>query len=186
MILIIDNNDSFTYNISNQISLLTDEHVRIVNHAEVSPEEVERYSHVIFSPGPSLPEEYPVMKQILDRYSGKLPILGICLGHQAICTYFGFRLYNLERVYHGERTHIVTDRNSVLFHGMEETYVGRYHSWAVTAAGESPLSVTATDADGVIMAVENAAMKIFGVQFHPESYISDDGNVILKNFLNVK
>ncbi len=183
MILLVDNNDSFTYNIVDMLGRITSKKVDVVNSDRVEIESLDAYESIILSPGPSLPSDYPRMHSLLKNYIGKTPILGICLGHQAICEYFGGELSNYQQPLHGFGCEIKCDSDSVLFKNIDTMSVGRYHSWVVEEVGEE-LRVTATDKHGDIMAVENRELKVFGVQFHPESYICRDGEIILKNFLN--
>lgn len=185
MILIIDNNDSFTYNIKEllQQTLLYGERIDIINNQDVNIEAVSQYDKIIFSPGPSLPNDYPVMTEVLDRYGDSKPILGICLGHQAICQYYGAKLHNLDSVLHGVESVINCQPDSRLFRGMRNISVGRYHSWVAVDIPPTELHITATDSDGQTMAVEHVSKAIYGVQFHPESYITKEGRAILFNFI---
>lgn len=183
MILLIDNNDSFTYNIVELISQITDKEVHVVKNGELRLDDVENYEKIIFSPGSGLPYDYPIMWGVLNRYKSTKPTLGICLGHQAICEYFGAKIERLNQVVHGVDSIITCDGNSVLFKGKTTMTVGRYHSWVAREIPE-PLSITATDSDGEVMAVEHSIFPIYGVQFHPESHISKEGISILKNFIN--
>ncbi len=185
MILIIDNNDSFTYNIVDLLREICSEEIYVKCSLSMSPNEAEEYSHIIFSPGPGLPEEFPVMGQILELYGRSKAILGICLGHQAICVHYGGSLKNLPQIAHGSESVISCESSSVLFNGVEQMIVGRYHSWAADHVPEM-LRVTARDSEGVVMAVEHIKYSVFGVQFHPESYITRDGISILRNFVNSK
>lgn len=181
MILLIDNNDSFTYNITETLRSITSQKVEVVRHDRVNMQQVAGYDKIIFSPGPSVPQEYPVMEEILRLYGDTVPILGICLGFQAICLHYGSSLVNMEKVMHGVPSLIRCAETSVLFKGIEQTTVGRYHSWIVRDLPDE-LKITATATDGIIMAVEHRSKPVYGVQFHPESYISTDGRKILKNF----
>lgn len=184
MILLIDNNDSFTYNITEMLRNITSQRVEVIRHDRVNMLQVAGYDKIIFSPGPSVPQEYPVMGEILRVYGNTIPILGICLGFQAICLHYGGSLVNTEKVIHGVPSLIHCADTSVLFKGMEQTTVGRYHSWIVRdLPGE--LKITATTTDGIIMAVEHQSKPVYGVQFHPESYMSTEGREILKNFIRL-
>lgn len=183
MILLINNNDSFTHNIVELLYQITDKDVHIVDNGEIELHEIENYQKIIFSPGPGLPYEFPIMRQILDRYKETKPILGICLGHQAICEYFGAKIERLNHVMHGIDSIISCNKDTTLFKDKSTMIVGRYHSWI---AREIPdlLNVIAQDNDGNVMAVEHALFPIYGVQFHPESYISKDGRSVLERFIN--
>lgn len=182
MILLIDNNDSFTYNVVELLRRVTPQSVVIIKSDELSIEQVEEYDIIIFSPGPGLPDDYPIIGKVLDRYDSHKRILGICLGHQAICEHYGGRLVNLSKVMHGVESRIECDPGSVLFSGITTTTVGRYHSWAATDIPPL-LKITALDHQGTVMAVEHRCKQVFGLQFHPESFITLQGEQILKNFI---
>lgn len=182
MILLIDNNDSFTHNVLQLLQRVTTQTIHLRRGVEINIAEVEQYSHIIFSPGPGLPADFPIMAQVLQRYDTSKSILGICLGHQAICQYYGGTLSNLARVVHGQATRVKCDPESILFHGVESMVVGRYHSWVVQRLPDL-LRVTATDDSALIMAVEHTSKRVYGVQFHPESYITKQGETILRNFI---
>ncbi len=182
MILLIDNHDSFTFNIVDMLRGITDMRIDVISSSQLDVNCIEKYSHIILSPGGSLPEEYPTLFEVLKRYIGTLPIMGICLGHQAICKHFGSELTNYSAPLHGVNTAIVCDATSTLFSGKESMVVGRYHSWVVKSV-DSRLKVVARDEKGDIMAIENNELKLYGVQFHPESYISEGGKDLLINFL---
>lgn len=183
MILLIDNNDSFTYNIVELLRQITNKEIVIISDGIVNLDELECYEKIIFSPGPSLPRDFPIMWKILDRYKETKPILGICLGHQAICEYFGSKIVRLNSVLHGVDSVISCDKESTLFRGKTSMIVGRYHSWMATEIPEM-LNITAMDNRGDVMAIEHSLFPIYGVQFHPESHISLEGKSILENFIN--
>lgn len=183
MILIVDNNDSFTFNIVESIRSVTEIPYSVIQSSHLTIEEVDKFQMIVFSPGPSLPDDFPIMNTILQTYYTQKPILGICLGHQAICSFFGSKLVQSQQVIHGYDSIISTDPSSVLFKGMTQITVGRYHSWS--AIDIPPvLRITAKDQEGIIMGVEHQTLPIFGVQFHPESYITKQGNQIFKNFID--
>lgn len=182
MILLIDNNDSFTYNIVDMIRKVSNEEIDVVSSLDLDINDVHKYKYIILSPGASLPQDYPVLELVLKLFVGKKPILGICLGHQAICRFFGSELVNYSSPLHGVESKIYCDKHSLLFKDKESMSVGRYHSWVVKDVAE-PLSIVAKDENGDIMGVESRELKIFGVQFHPESYITKGGEDILLNFL---
>lgn len=184
MILLIDNNDSFTFNVVQLIKKCCAIPVVVRNCNELEISEVEKFDYIIFSPGPGVPKDYPIMFEVLKKYGNSKPILGICLGHQAICEYFGGSLRNLREVIHGYESEVECNYNSVLFKGLNNLTVGRYHSWVVDKLPDC-LRVTAS-CDNLIMAIEHKSLPIFGVQFHIESYITKRGEDILKNFLNVR
>ncbi len=183
-LLILDNYDSFTYNIVHavrKLGIIPD----VVRNDRISVGDAGRYDKIIISPGPGIPSEAGMMPKILKSYAHSKPILGICLGAQAIGECFGARLLNLPNVYHGIQTPVSIIADDYIFNGLpKEILVGRYHSWVVDKA-ELPneLEVTATDADGRIMALRHRRFDVHGVQFHPESILTPDGSSIIKNFL---
>jgi anthranilate synthase component 2 len=186
-ILIIDNYDSFTYNLVQYIQEILDQRVDVYRNDAISLEEVNNYDAIVLSPGPGLPKDAGIMPELIKKYAGQKPILGVCLGHQAIVEAFGGDLENLERVYHGMETpiRIIGGKND-LFETLPETInVGRYHSW-VAKKEDLPecIEVTAIDEKGEVMAIQHKDFKIRGVQFHPESIMTKDGKVMLKNFFN--
>lgn len=184
-ILIFDNYDSFTYNIVHALRELGVEPT-VVRNDQINLDEVESFDKIIISPGPGIPEEAGLLMPLLKRYAGKKPILGVCLGHQAIGQNFGANLLNLPEVYHGISTPVNVIRKDYLFEGLPEKFnVGRYHSWVVDNQGfpEEELEVTATDDQGMIMAMRHKKYDIRGVQFHPESVLTPDGLKIIKNWL---
>lgn len=184
MILLVDNNDSFTYNILQLLrAVAADRRVVVCRSQDVASEEVGAFDHIIFSPGPGSPDDFPVMHDILSKYDSAKSILGICLGHQAICQHYGAQLKNLDEVCHGQSSNIRCDCRSLLFDGVEQMTVGRYHSWVAQALPKE-LRITAVDQMGTVMAVEHLSKRIYGVQFHPESYMTKGGDIILRNFIN--
>lgn len=182
-VLIVDNNDSFTFNIVDLFRKISSVEIEVRPSQNIIIEEVVEYSHIVFSPGPGLPDDFPIMRKILEKYGSSKAILGICLGHQAICAYYGSNLKNLNNVMHGSVSEIIYKRNSLLFKNLQNVTVGRYHSWIVDNIKSEDIEITATDSEGLIMGVEHKKWKIYGVQFHPESYITKDGKNIFKNFL---
>lgn len=182
-VLLIDNNDSFTYNIVNLIkSNFKEVLLDVVSYRLVKLDDLSQYDRIIYSPGPQLPQDYPILYDILRKYDDQIPILGICLGHQAVCHYYGADIRHLGRVVHGEASVIRCDSTSVLFSGMTHGVVGRYHSWAAYDIPDT-LKVTAWTDDQVVMAVEHRHKHVFGVQFHPESIISNCGVDIIRHFI---
>ena len=182
--VIIDNYDSFTYNLSHLLKELGAE-VVVVRNDKFSMEELEQYDKIILSPGPGIPSEAGLLLDVIRAYAGRKPILGVCLGHQAIGEAFGARLENLQEVYHGVQTEGTQLGNDYIFRGMpRRIQMGRYHSWVV-AKDSLPecLEVTATSDDGEIMALRHRQMDIHGIQFHPESVLTPEGRTIVGNFL---
>ncbi|MCH3923309.1 MAG: aminodeoxychorismate/anthranilate synthase component II [Bacteroidales bacterium] len=182
MILVIDNNDSFTYNIVELLRNITKENVSVIRINELDINCINKYEHIILSPGPGVPNDYPLMFEILERYDDTKSILGICLGHQTICQYYGGELANMKKVLHGVKSKIECDNNSLLFNGIKSMEVGRYHSWYVKSLPKN-LIATAFDEHGILMGVEHKNKKVYGIQFHPESYITQKGGLILHNFI---
>lgn len=187
-ILVLDNYDSFTYNLVQYLNEIADEEVTIHRNDAISIEEVDAFDCIVLSPGPGVPKDAGNMPNIIQEYKGKKPILGVCLGHQAIAEAFGGQLKNLEQVYHGLATDIhISDATEPLYQGLPQTLeVGRYHSWVIdsTTCPEC-LIITSTSPDGAIMSVRHESLPIFGVQYHPESIMTPQGKDILSNFLQV-
>jgi len=186
-ILIIDNYDSFTYNLVHlvhEIGLTCD----VWRNDKFALEEVDAYSHIILSPGPGIPSEAGLLLAVIERYAPTKSIFGVCLGQQAIAEVFGGKLHNLSRPMHGIATPIkITDKDEKLFAGLPESFkVGRYHSWVVDQNGlPETLTVTAIDEkDNSIMALRHQQYDVRGVQFHPESVLTEYGRAILQNWLN--
>ena len=184
-ILVFDNYDSFTYNLVHLVEKITNQKVTVVRNDQITLEEVAEYDKIILSPGPGIPSEAGLLLPLIKQYAASKSILGVCLGHQAIGEAFGATLENLTTVYHGVATPIKIDNTNYLFNGLEETIeVGRYHSWVI-ASKDLPdvLEVTATDENGLIMAIEHTAYDVCGVQFHPESVLTPSGETVIKNWL---
>lgn len=184
-IIIIDNYDSFTYNIEHALRQLG-ERPYVVRNDKLSVADADGYDAIIVSPGPGIPSEAGIMPDILRAYAGKKPILGICLGLQAIGELYGASLVNLPEVYHGIQSEITVDTDELLFTGLpQRVKVGRYHSWAIDPAhpGEG-LIVTARSDDGNIMAIRHASHDVRGMQFHPESVLTPQGLTMLGNWLS--
>jgi anthranilate synthase component 2 len=184
-IFLLDNYDSFTYNLVHALASLTGESVTVQLNDEVDFEQVALHDRIVLSPGPGLPAQAGKMMELIDQFSLTHPILGVCLGHQALGEYFGAKLVNLPAVHHGV-SHTISHQGGRLFKGLPATFeVGRYHSWAVGEESFPPaLKVMAKDQEGVIMALEHQNLDICGVQFHPESVLTPQGKVILSNWLS--
>ena len=187
-ILVFDNYDSFTYNLVHLVEKITDIKVDVFRNDEISLEEVNVYDKIILSPGPGIPSEAGLLLPLIKQYAATKSILGVCLGHQAIGEAFGGTLTNLSKVYHGVATPIkITNTASPILNGLPETIeVGRYHSWIISDENfPAALEVTARDANGYIMALQHKTYDVQGVQFHPESVLTPDGETILRNWLKV-
>ena len=183
-VVIIDNYDSFTYNLSHLVKELGAE-VAVVRNDQFRLEELEQYSKIILSPGPGIPSEAGLLPDVIRTYAGRKPILGVCLGHQAIGEVFGAKLENLSDVFHGVATpcHIVAD--DPIFSGISrDITIGRYHSWVVSREGlPDCLEVTAVSDEGQIMALRHRELNVRGIQFHPESVLTPDGRKMLQNWM---
>lgn len=183
-IVIIDNYDSFTYNLSHLLKELGAE-VDVVRNDKFELKDLEQYDKIVLSPGPGIPSEAGLLLDVIRTYAGRKPILGVCLGHQAIGEVFGASLENLKEVYHGVQTEGTQLGNDYIFGGLpERVMMGRYHSWVV-AKDSVPecLEVTAMSDDGEIMAMRHRQYDIHGIQFHPESVLTPEGKTIVGNFL---
>ncbi|WGK63856.1 anthranilate synthase component II [Croceiramulus getboli] len=185
-VLVIDNYDSFVYNLVHYLEELNCE-VTVKRNDQLQLDEVAAYDKILLSPGPGIPEEAGLLKPIIERYGKEKSILGVCLGQQAIGEVYGGSLINLTEVFHGVATNIrITQNDPSLFEGLQETVaVGRYHSWVVDPEGfPESLEVTAVDESGQIMALRHKEYDVRGVQFHPESVLTPDGKTMLKNWIS--
>lgn len=188
MILLIDNYDSFSYNVYQLIGSVEPD-IKVVRNDEVSLEDIEKMNPdaIILSPGPGKPSEAGICMDAVKHFAGKKPILGICLGHQAICEAFGATVSYAKELMHGKQKEIEKVGESALFKNMEQRFTAaRYHSLAaIEETMPEILKVTARCEDGEIMAVEHRDYKIYGLQFHPESVMTPDGKTIIENFMEV-
>jgi len=186
-ILILDNYDSFTYNLVHMVEKITGIFPAVFRNDEISIEDINYYDMIMLSPGPGIPEEAGILKEVIKTYAGIKPIFGVCLGLQAITEVFGGEIINLEAVFHGVATKMtVTDKNATIFKEVPETFLAaRYHSWAATDEGfPEEIQVTARDEAGLIQAIEHKVFPISAVQFHPESILTDVGEQLVRNFIN--
>lgn len=185
-ILVLDNYDSFVYNLVQYLEEETGEEVDVYRNDQISLEEVEQYDLILLSPGPGVPSEAGIMPQIIEAYGDSKIIFGVCLGHQAIGEAYGAQIYNLAEVYHGIETDMVrTEVESVILKDVPKSFrAGRYHSWSIKPDTlPEDLVVTAHDAQGAIMAVRHKNKDVFGVQFHPESILTAEGRRMIKNLV---
>ena len=184
--VIIDNYDSFTYNLSHLVKELGAE-VTVVRNDRFELSDLEAFDKIILSPGPGIPSEAGLLLEVIRTYAGRKPMLGVCLGHQAIGEAFGAKLENLSDVFHGVATpcHIVAA--DPVFEGLDrDITIGRYHSWVVSKeALPECLEVTAVSDEGQIMALRHRTMEVHGIQFHPESVLTPNGKTIIKNFIEL-
>lgn len=183
-VLIIDNYDSFTYNLVHYLEDLGAE-ITVFRNDQFDLEEIDDFHKIVLSPGPGIPDEAGLLKDVIRAYSKDKSILGVCLGQQAIAEVFGGRLENLESVFHGVSTKVkIIDPTESLFFGLEsEINVGRYHSWVVNPNLPDSLVATSFDENGQVMSLRHASYDLKGVQFHPESVLTPHGKAILKNWL---
>lgn len=184
-ILLLDNYDSFTYNLA---QLLTESNMctfEIIKNDKIEFDYINKFDKILLSPGPDIPSKAGKMPEILKLFYKIKPILGVCLGMQAIAEFFGSKIINLKNVYHGIDKEIKILKDDYLFNNLEKKQnVGLYHSWAVSNEYISPdLVVTSVSADGIIMSISHVVYDIKGVQFHPESFITKNGNIMIKNWL---
>lgn len=186
-ILVLDNYDSFTYNLVQIVEKIMHNKVDVFRNDKLALEDVKQYDKLILSPGPGIPSESGLLLPVIKEYASAKPMLGVCLGQQAIAEVFGATLENISEVYHGVATEChLTVNKSYLFDGLEQSFkVGRYHSWIVSEKNfpHQELEITARDAEDMIMAIQHKKYDIQGVQFHPESVLTPDGETILRNWL---
>lgn len=184
-ILILDNYDSFTYNLAHLVKSLGYTDVDVIRNNKIEIKDVVLYDKIILSPGPGIPSESGILLSLIKEYAKSKPILGVCLGHQAIGEAFGAKLKNLEDVYHGISTTVEIVYNDYILQGLpDKVDVGRYHSWIVDQTDlPECLQVTMIDEKGQIMAMKHKDYDVHGVQFHPESVLTPQGHIILQNFL---
>jgi anthranilate synthase component 2 len=187
-VIIIDNYDSFTYNLLHIVEEILNEEVKVVRNDQFEIEDLEYYDKIILSPGPGIPEDAGLLNEVIRTYSKSKKIFGVCLGLQAIGEVFGSKLRNLDTVLHGQRTIMHKTENSTpIFNSISDSfYAGRYHSWVIDkTSNTSNLIITAIDDDGEIMAAQHKEYNVYGVQFHPESIMTDEGKQMIKNFLSL-
>ena len=184
-IVIIDNYDSFTYNLSHLIKEIGAE-VTVIRNNQFTLNQLERFDKIVLSPGPGIPSEAGLLLDVIKTYKGRKPILGVCLGHQAIGEVFGGTLENLSDVFHGVATEGTQFSNDYIFDSLPKRItMGRYHSWVVSRENfPTGLEVTAVSDEGQIMALKHKNYDIHGIQFHPESVLTPEGKTILRNFID--
>ena len=185
-ILVVDNYDSFTYNLVYLLKQFPNVNVDVVRNDQIKMEEVKNYDKILFSPGPGIPKEAGVMCDVILNYASSKPMLGVCLGPQAIGEVFGSKLKNLTKVFHGIATDIFVSQAGGIFRDVPKTFkAGRYHSWVIDEnAFSGELEITATDENNLIMAVRHKKYDIQGVQFHPESILTEHSQAMMSNWIN--
>jgi len=187
-ILVIDNYDSFTYNLVHYIEKLTGNNPSVFRNDEILLDEVNNYDKILLSPGPGVPVDAGICIDLIRRYAKSKSILGICLGHQAICEAFGGKLLNLSNVYHGVATPVaIIDSEEPLFRNIPSSIIaGRYHSWAVSDVDlPGCFTVTCKDESGLIMGISHKDFDVRGLQFHPESILTEHGFDIIQNWIDL-
>lgn len=183
-ILIIDNYDSFTFNLAHYIEGIIEDEVEVVRNDAINLNELSRFDKVVISPGPGLPGESGMLMRAIGRIPESTPVLAICLGMQAYAEQDGIELYNLENTCHGISVSSSLDTSCVIFEGLPETTeVGLYHSWAVKNELNDKWRITATSSEGVLMGMSHVSKPIHCVQFHPESVLTPEGKKIVRNFI---
>ena len=186
-ILLIDNYDSFTYNLSQYLEEEggDDVEVTVWRNDQFDIDDVERFDKIVLSPGPGVPDEAGLLKAVIRRYAPTKPILGVCLGEQAIGEVFGAEIYNLNTVFHGIQSSVRIVASDYIFDNLSDSIkVGRYHSWVVGKEDfPAELEVTAVSDEGQVMALQHRRYDVHGIQFHPESILTPEGRTIIRNFI---
>ena len=185
-ILVLDNYDSFTYNLVQMIEQITHARVDVFRNDQISLEDIEKYDKIVLSPGPGIPEEAGILLDVIKKYAPTKSILGVCLAQQAIAEAFGGNLINLSEIYHGVATEATKITNHKILHNLPDILeVGRYHSWAVNPEDfPAELEITSVDKNGMIMSLKHKTYDVHAVQYHPESILTPHGKQILENFIN--
>ena len=187
-ILVLDNYDSFTYNLVHYIEANENYEVDVFRNDEITLDEVGKYDMIVLSPGPGLPNEAGILKELIKQYASTKKILGVCLGMQAIGEVFGGELENLDNVYHGVATELsVIDSSDLLYKNLPTNFnVGRYHSWVISRNNfPEKLNITAVEENNQVMSLKHKDFQLYGVQYHPESILTENGKEIINNFLAI-
>jgi len=184
-ILVFDNYDSFTYNLVHYLEKVSDAKVEVFRNDKISLEEISHYDKILLSPGPGIPSEAGILLDVIKEYAPKKSILGVCLGQQAIGEVFGGKLKNLDSVYHGVATEMEIVKEDILFKGLPKKFkAGRYHSWVVDENNfPNELEITCKDENGFVMGLCHKKFDVRGVQFHPESILTEYGLEIIENWV---
>ena len=188
MILLIDNYDSFSYNLVQMAGSINPD-IRVCRNDALTVDDVKEMkpTHIILSPGPGYPKNAGICEDVVRKLQGKIPILGVCLGHQGICEVYGATIAPARQLMHGKKSRITIDQSSILFKGLQRQMdAARYHSLVAVESTIPPcLKVTSVAENGEIMAVEHKEYPVYGLQFHPESILTPEGKTIMENFLNI-
>ena len=182
---LIDNQDSFTYNIVDLAGKIPENELSVIPYDGISTDELEDFDNLILSPGPGLPDEFPLLQDVLKKYHTSKSFLGICLGHEAIAKFFGAELLHLPSVVHGQPKVINVVKESAFYRNVPERFkAGLYHSWVIDKDKfPADLEITGLSDEGNIMSFQHKTLNLFGVQFHPESIITEYGKEMMENFL---
>ena len=185
-ILVFDNYDSFTYNLVHYLEKVSDAKVEVFRNDKIYIEEIKKYDKILLSPGPGIPSEAGILLNVIKEYSPKKSILGVCLGQQAIGEVFGGKLRNLDSVYHGVANEMEIIKDDILFESVPKKFMaGRYHSWVVDEKNfPDELEITVKDENGFVMGLRHKKFDVRGVQFHPESILTEHGLKIVENWVN--
>ena len=183
-ILVLDNYDSFTYNLVHIIRELGYE-MDVIRNNKIEVDAIKQYDKILLSPGPGIPDEAGIMKEVVRTYGASKSILGVCLGHQGIAEVFGGSLINIPKVLHGVTSTVEVVEDDILFKGIPEKFTAtHYHSWAVVKESlPGELKITAVNHEGIVMAIAHTSFDIRGVQFHPESIMTEHGKEMINNWL---
>ena len=185
-ILILDNYDSFTYNLVHMVEDITGKLPDVFRNDEIAIDDISRYGVIILSPGPGIPDEAGILKEVIATYAGRIPIFGVCLGLQAITEVFGGQIENMGEVFHGVATEMeIIEPKADIFKGIPQKFeAARYHSWIASKENfPKTIAITAVDEDGEIQAIQHKEFNVSAVQFHPESILTEVGEQIVRNFL---
>lgn len=184
-LLLIDNYDSFTYNLVHLINVCGQHDITVVRNDQISLETVEDYDKIVISPGPGTPKDTGICPAVVAAYYQHKPILGVCMGHQVIATCFGAQLFNLKQVLHGVTSEITPLIRSGLYKNLPKKFpIGHYHSWAIrTDQFPEDLTITSQSDDGYVLSFSHKHYPVYGLQFHPESILTPHGHLIMTNFL---
>jgi anthranilate synthase component 2 len=183
-IAVINNYDSFVYNLVRYLREESGGEVQVYRNDEVKLESLQNVDGIVLSPGPGLPKDAGLMPEIIARYHTQIPILGICLGHQALGEFFGATLVQQDKPLHGKQSRIRNYRRCALLHDLpDEIEVGRYHSWNVELSADLPLDISCTSEDGYVMGIKHRSLPLHGLQFHPESVLTPLGRQMIRNWI---
>lgn len=183
--VVIDNFDSFTYNLVHYIEEICNERPTVLRNNAFQIDQLEAFDCIVLSPGPGLPKDAGLLMEVIKTYHKTKIILGVCLGHQAICEFFGGSLYNLDKVYHGIDTNMTVKTDKTLYGNLQHLSIGRYHSWAVSRENfPEELEVSGEDENGIIMSAQHKSLPIHSIQYHPESVLTPEGKSLLSNFFS--